>query len=174
MLHRYLSFSGIFNVIFVIELFKLFSRFRQGEYIYCVAHSLRLEKKGKATEARALRKRATEEKRDATILGLIDGFLESALQLLLQIFIAADSQNYVTDFPIRKSNHQIRIYSWFSDVLIQDSRLCNIIDNKMHKTCSITLFYCMYIFSVLFDVLLVFNVTNHHNILQSQQESPEK
>ena len=77
---------------------------RQGEYIYYASHSIRLEKQGEdhRTEAHRLRKRAIEEKRDSTILGLIDGFLESALQLLLQIYIAADSGYYVTEFPICK------------------------------------------------------------------------
>lgn len=79
----------------------VFVYFRQAEYIYNSSHSIRMEKENSA-KAQRLRKRATEEKRDATILGLIDGFLESALQLILQIFIAADNQYYITDFPIRK------------------------------------------------------------------------
>lgn len=79
----------------------VFVYFRQAEYIYNASHSIRMEKEN-SVKAQRLRKRATEEKRDATILGLIDGFLESALQLILQIFIAADNQYYITDFPIRK------------------------------------------------------------------------
>lgn len=88
---------------------------RQAEYIYNASHSIRLERKpGNSEEAQRLRKRATEEKRDATILGLIDGFLESALQLILQIFIAADNQYYITDFPILSS----LLASWVSTSLI--------------------------------------------------------
>ncbi|XP_061172140.1 XK-related protein 6-like [Saccostrea echinata] len=97
-----------------LSFFQLGRLWRQGEYIYYVAHSLRLEKHGKNDKACTLRKRATEEKRDATILGLIDGFLESALQLLLQIFIAANSQSSVTEFPILSS----LMSSWVSTSLI--------------------------------------------------------
>lgn len=87
----------------MITVGTVFVYFRQAEYIYNASHSIRMERdKGNSAKAHRLRKRATEEKRDATILGLIDGFLESALQLILQIFIAADNQYYITDFPIRK------------------------------------------------------------------------
>lgn len=43
--------------------------------------------KGTDREMRA-RFRAMEEKRDTCILGLVDGFLESAMQLLLQLYLA--------------------------------------------------------------------------------------
>lgn len=99
----------------VLSFLQLGRLWRQAEYIYNASHSIRMERKNEnSAEADRLRKRATEEKRDATILGLIDGFLESALQLILQIFIAADNQYYVTDFPILSS----LLASWVSTSLI--------------------------------------------------------
>lgn len=60
-------------------------RFRNIEYMYYMVLSWKL--KGTDREMRA-RFRAMEEKRDTCILGLVDGFLESAMQLLLQLYLA--------------------------------------------------------------------------------------
>lgn len=63
----------------------LFLPFRNFEYIYYMVLSWKW--KGTDREMK-VRFRAMEEKRDACILGLIDGFLESAMQLLLQLYLA--------------------------------------------------------------------------------------
>ena len=74
------------------------------EYLYCIVHTFRMERVIKKLEVESDRKNdeeieklkkevnrmrltATAEKRDAAILGLIDGFMESALQLLLQLYL---------------------------------------------------------------------------------------
>lgn len=113
--HKYEHARTLYLFRIVLSFLQLGRLWRQAEYIYNASHSIRLERtKENKAEAHRLRKRATEEKRDATILGLIDGFLESALQLILQIFIAADNQYYITDFPILSS----LLASWVSTSLI--------------------------------------------------------
>lgn len=41
---------------------------------------------------RELKKKALEHKHDSAVLGLVDGFLESALQLLLQLYFSLSRQ----------------------------------------------------------------------------------
>lgn len=113
--HEYKHARTLYLFRILLSFLQLGRLWRQAEYIYNASHSIRMERdKENSAKAHRLRKRATEEKRDATILGLIDGFLESALQLILQIFIAADNQYYITDFPILSS----LLASWVSTSLI--------------------------------------------------------
>ena len=72
------------------------------EYLYCISHTFRLEREIKKLQKEGnsdsiqhlnekltqLRRTAAAEKRDAAILGLIDGFMESALQLSLQLYLS--------------------------------------------------------------------------------------
>ncbi|KAK3093112.1 hypothetical protein FSP39_011207 [Pinctada imbricata] len=116
----------------VFSFIQLGRIFRQLEYIYCIFHTLKLEReiqklekaqpKNKAEiiklkrEVFGLRKTATAEKRDAAILGLIDGFMESALQLMLQLYLTV-SLNLPLGFPRVSS----LVSSWVSTALIQTS-----------------------------------------------------
>ncbi|KAK3090755.1 hypothetical protein FSP39_014354 [Pinctada imbricata] len=72
---------------------------RQFQYLILIGNSIRLKRQISKTENkqeraelerkdRNLRNRAISEKRDTAMLGLIDGFLESALQLVLQLYLA--------------------------------------------------------------------------------------
>jgi hypothetical protein len=56
----------------------------------------------------------------------------------------------------------------------QNGMFCVVDASKdIPDTFSMTLLNCS-IFSVVLDVFVVFHVTNHHDLLQSQQESTEK
>ncbi|KAK3092094.1 hypothetical protein FSP39_025121 [Pinctada imbricata] len=92
------SSRTMFALRVVLSFLQLGRIFRQIEYIYCILHSFRLQRCIRNTEdedqrknlrikEENLRHRAVNEKRDAAMLGLIDGFLESALQLLLQLYL---------------------------------------------------------------------------------------
>ena len=89
--------------ILILRMFFVLFSFRHLGYLSCIIRVLRLEKeiersqiksnpnvdemKRKESDLERWRIAAVAEKRDAAILDLIEGFMESALQLILQLYL---------------------------------------------------------------------------------------
>ncbi|OWF45372.1 XK-related protein 6 [Mizuhopecten yessoensis] len=89
--------------------FQLGRVYRMVEFIY---HITRTWKEQDPEKVKDISLKAIEQKRDAAILGLVDGFLESTLQLLLQLYLTVRA--YV---PLDELRVLALLTSWFSTAL---------------------------------------------------------
>ncbi|XP_060077509.1 XK-related protein 6-like [Ylistrum balloti] len=93
----------------VFTFLQLGRMYRMMEFVYHMFQTWKEKDKEKVKE---ISHKAIEQKRDAAILGLVDGFLESTLQLLLQLYLVI--RTYVALDELRVL---ALLSSWFSTAL---------------------------------------------------------
>ncbi|CAG2240661.1 unnamed protein product [Mytilus edulis] len=122
------------------SLIQLGRLFRNLEYMYYMVLSWKW--KGTDLETR-VRLRAMEEKRDACILGLVDGFLESAMQLLLQLYLAFHHNLPATFLRVVTLSLSLAGTSWIHTAFYRHSRNIDITKHKMGIRISFVYWLCV-------------------------------
>lgn len=122
------------------SLIQLGRLFRNMEYMYYMVLSWKL--KGTDKEIK-MRLRAMEEKRDACILGLIDGFMESAMQLLLQLYLSFYHRLPATFLRVVTLSLSLACTSWIHTAYYRHNRNSDVKKEKMGLRLAMVYWLCV-------------------------------